>query len=362
MKKDPARIFIFDKLSEYPNSKSIFIKKILKFYLENKNFSYIDINKAITEQLKYERKVTKASEKIFENLRMSFDYELIFSLLNLLIVIFAMALINLKDFTKYQYFLIVIILCCISLFDAFNHLFFFDLNDWDSLWKTVVDTLLNVLIIALSTALSIQQNPSHALVKIWAFACLLKLYRFFLLYFKFDRQKLKAHVLYPFFRQLYDIAFQVFILFIVFASLGVNVFGGNINSYSLDVYNESMGTDYEYEILNFNTILNSGLTFFIIMLNNNWPIIANLSVIVNSQNKRLMKFMFIFFKFLVNYVFINSLIAFIIQIFNEYENRQRLNMIKRLSDLKGDQNKAADIKDEDYSDVFDDDLSIIDNR
>ena len=235
------------------------------------------------------------------------------------------------------------------------------MQDLDSLWKTSFDTILNVLLIIISTALALQDIPSNNFTKLWAFLCLLKLFRVFMLYFKFDRKKLKTHILYPFFKQLYEISFQVFVLFVVFSSLGVNIFGGNVNSYSLDIYNESMGTDYEYETMNFNTILNSAVTYFIVMLNNNWPIIANLSVISNSQNKRLMKFMFVFFKFLVNYIFINSLIAFIIQIFNEYEGKQKQRMSRKLSDFKGIHQSQVAINENDLSDIFDEDLSLIED-
>jgi hypothetical protein len=358
VQKVHVKNFVYERLTDYPNIKSVLIKRILNIYIENQHIDFIDIKKSIDEQLKYERKVTKASEEIFHNLKQSFEYELAFAIVNLIIVCLALYFISMKDFSKYQYFLIVIFLCCLSLLDAFNHLFFYDINDYDSMWKTIFDTVINIVVIGLSIALSLQKEPSSALIKLWAFLCLTKMFRVFLIYFKFDRHKLRRHILYPFFRQLYEISFQVFILFLVFASLGVNIFGGNINSYSLSIYNEAMGTDYEYETMNFNTILNSLTTFFIVMLNNNWPIIANISVISNSDNKRLMKFMFILFKFLINYIFINSLIAFIIQIFNEYENRQKIRMTQRLSELKGIDPSQVFYTENELSDIFDEDLSV----
>lgn len=358
VKKVHAKDFAYKKLLDYPNIKSSFLKRIITMYMENRNFAFIDIKKSIDDQLRYERKITKASEELFEILKHSFEYELAFSILNLLIVIFPLYLISIKDFTKYQYFLTVIILCCLSLFDAFNHLFFYDLNDLDKLWKTIFDTILNLCIIGISIFLALQEIASPALIKVWAFVCLLKLYRVFLLYFRFDRQKLRTHILYPFFKQLYEISFQIFIVFFLFASIGVNVYGGNINSYTLDIYNEAMKTDYEYETMNFNTILNSGVTFFIVMLNNNWPIIANLSVISNSHNKRLMKFIFVFFKFFVNYIFINSLIAFIIQIFNEFDMRQKARHTKKMSTAKNIDLNTVVLNENDLSDVFDEDVSM----
>jgi hypothetical protein len=353
-----AKEFAYNKLQDYPNIKSSFLKRIITMYMENRNFAYIDIKKSIEDQLKYERKITKASEELFEGLKHSFEYELAFSLINLLIVIFPLYLISIKDFGKYQYYLTVIIFCCLSLFDGFNHLFFYDLNDLDKLWKTLFDTVLNVLIIGISVFLSLQTVASPSVIKVWAFICLLKLYRVFLLYFRFDRQKLRTHILYPFFKQLYEVSFQVVILFFLFSSIGVNVFGGNINSYTLDIYNEAMNTDYEYETMNFNTILNSAVTFFIVVLNNNWPIIANLSVISNNHNKRLMKFMFVFFKFFVNYIFINSLIAFIIQVFNEFDVLQKERLSKKMSLAENFNHNKAILRENELSDIFDGDASI----
>jgi len=357
-----AKDFAYNKLLDYPNIKSSLLKRIIIMYMENRNFAFIDIKKTIEEQTKYERKITKASEELFEGLKHSFEYELAFSIINLLIVIFPLYLISIKDFSKYQYFLTVIILCCLSLFDAFNHLFFYDLNDLDKMWKTSFDTILNLCIIGISIFLALQEVPSHGLIKVWAFVCLLKLFRVFLLYFRFDRQKLRTHILYPYLKQLYEISFQVFIVLFLFSSIGVNVYGGNINSFTLDTYNEAMMTDYEYETMNFNTILNSAVTFFIVMLNNNWPIIANLSVISNSQNKRFMKFVFVFFKFFVNYILINSLIAFIIQVFNEFDIRQKTRLAKKMSALKNVDFNHVMLNDNELSDIFDEDTSVNNGR
>ena len=171
-------------------------------------------------------------------------------------------------------------------------------------------------------------------------------------------------MLYPLFRYAYDVFAQVVVLFIVFASIGVNLFGGNINSYAMDLYNDALGTDAEYEVFNFNTFTNSAITLFIVMLNNNWPALANLSVITNNQYKRQMKFMFVFFKFTVNYIFVNSLIAFMIQIFNDFDKRQKKSATLRLSKVSANFENAEhlEVKDEDLSDIFDEDLSVIEDK
>ena len=100
-------------------------------------------------------------------------------------------------------------------------------------------------------------------------------------------------------------------------------FGGNINTFSLDLYNEELQTNYDYENLNFNTFSNSFIFFFAVSLNNNWPVLANLSIVTSSEGeRRLVKFIFILFKLIVNYIILNSIIAFIIEIFNDYEKNK----------------------------------------
>lgn len=101
----------------------------------------------------------------------------------------------------------------------------------------------------------------------------------------------------------------------IFGSIGLNFFGGNINSFSIDLYNEDMKTDLNYENLNFNTFVNSLVFLFVIALNNDWPVLANISIVNKfDSSKRILRVYFIIFKFFVNYLLLNSMIAFIIEI------------------------------------------------
>ena len=124
-------------------------------------------------------------------------------------------------------------------------------------------------------------------------------------------------MIYPFLIYIYEIVTQLFILYVLFAVIATNLFGGNINDYSMDLYNDSLGTEFEYTHINFNTFINSLVSLYVITLNDNWPVIANINIISKTGGKRQMKFMFVIFKLLINYVLINSLIAFMIETFNE---------------------------------------------
>lgn len=121
-------------------------------------------------------------------------------------------------------------------------------------------------------------------------------------------------------RFVYDLSLQILVVFLIFGSVGLNFFGGSINSFSLDVYNEDMNTDLNYEYLNFNTFANSLIFLFVIITNNDWPVLANICIADSGRagNRRLLRFVFIFFKFFVNYVLLNSIVAFMMEILYEF--------------------------------------------
>lgn len=347
------KVFVYEKMLDYPDTSKIFVKKALFLHMDEKNpLTEEEFKEKIKEHVKKDPKIVRASEDIFWNLKQSFEYELIFSIVNLVIMAVAIQVIHIRDFSKYHYFIIMIALCCLSLFDFFNNLFFFDVTFYDRMWKTLFDTILNVAIILLSLMLLLTNLEASSIVKMWAFLCLAKQFRFFLLIFKFNRQEMRSHVIYPFTRYALDVFGLVMVLYIIFGSITLNLYGGNIHSYTMDNYNTILKRDHEYHYLNFNTIINSWVTLFVVMMNNNWAILANLSVIADIQKKQIMKFTFIIFKFLVNYIFINSLIAFTIQIFSEYDQNKVDKRIIELKKLAGKEDKENDVQDADHSDVF----------
>lgn len=59
----------------------------------------------------------------------------------------------------------------------------------------------------------------------------------------------------------------------------------------------------------------------IILFNDQWTIITNMAVITNIENRYSMRFFLVFFKMLMNYLLLNSLIAFVIEVFINYETK-----------------------------------------
>lgn len=353
----PAKAFVFEQMIEKPNANQELVKAILLLHLNDKSVSQDEIKRRINAQSQEIPEITRASEDIFWKLRQSFEYELIFSIINLIIVIIALQVIHARDFSKYHHFIIVIGLCCLSLFDFLNNIFFFDMTLIDKLWKTIFDTILNFLIIGCCLFVVLSDYHTAGIVKVWAFLCLAKQFRFFLLLFKFNRQRMRSHIIYPYGRYLYDVTGLIIVLFIIFGTLVLNLFGGNVHTFTSILYNEQLKTEYEYEYLNFNSLINSLISLFVVVLNNNWPILANMGVIGDIQKKQIMKFVFIVFKLLINYILINSLIAFTIQIFSEFEERQKGILLSKLDAVRPVAKDAPEPIDEDYSDVFDEEES-----
>lgn len=206
----------------------------------------------------------------------------------------------------------------------YRHDLKFDIN-----WKSYLDAILGISTIALSIYL-VYYPQDITVVKVWAMFSLMKCFRFIVYFFRFDRRQLKSNVIYPGLRYIYDLSLQIFVIFLIFASIGLNFFGGNINSFSLDVYNEDMGTDLDYERLNLNTFANSLVFLFVVMMNNDWPVLTNICIINNSKgNRRILRFLFIFFKFFVNYLLLNSIVASLLEILYEYQKKQKAKGIKQ---------------------------------
>lgn len=90
-----------------------------------------------------------------------------------------------------------------------------------------------------------------------------------------------------------------------------------------------LNENYSFEYLNFNSFLNGLLASMIIVFNDQWTIITNMAVITNLENRYSMRFFIIFFKMLMNYLLLNSLISFIIEVFLEYKSRLVEDRLKR---------------------------------
>lgn len=99
------------------------------------------------------------------------------------------------------------------------------------------------------------------------------------------------------------------------------------------------------------------LSSMIILFNDEWTIITNMAVVTNMESRFTMRFFLVFFKMLMNYLLLNSLITFVIEVFIEYEEYlfKKLALAKsRETSRRNSTAKAAKIDHETeiFGDVF----------
>lgn len=319
--KNNVKKRVFEKLVDYPNAPKKYIKQLIALYIAGKMKNYFSMEQLIDSQYQKTLKANTASQYIFDMLKRMKSYELFYSIVDGIIAMFAMYVIYVKTFDRYQHFLYMILLCGISSMDFLHHCAFAYIENYRRTWKTVTSFALNIIIASLSVALLINETKTTLLIKIWGFMCIAKLFRFSVFYFRFDRKKLKKHILYPFMRQMGDLSRQMFVVIIIFSMIGLIMVGGSINDYTVDVYNKEMKVDYNYGNVNFNSFLNSLVSFYAITLNDSWATVANLAIVDKDHYRKQMRIIFMAFKVIVNFIIINSLIAFVIEIFHQYQKQ-----------------------------------------
>jgi len=147
----------------------------------------------------------------------------------------------------------------------------------------------------------------------------------------------------PTYRRL---AFMLLILFYVYATVGEQIFGGLIRQKS---EYKLKGTDFaadQYWDLNFNDFSSGMVTLFILLIVNNWFVVANAFLILTDSNWSVI--FFVSFFLIANLIVLNILMALILDCFasirDEMEHqeereaqRQRLNSEgSESSDSEGD--------------------------
>lgn len=117
---------------------------------------------------------------------------------------------------------------------------------------------------------------------------------------------------YPFF-------YVMLILYLIFASIGEFIFGGSINSNTLERMNEvGQATKPIYVYHNWNDFLNSVVYLYSINLNNNLPLYVNMSTVNGGQTRNYKPLFFAIFYLLNNLVLMNVFVGQIIEISLSY--------------------------------------------
>lgn len=310
----------FDKLLDYPHVSREYVKNLLTAYNEGNVRDFYSVNQMMEVHYKRGLLPRTASQFIYDALARMKSYEFFYALIDIVIVLFGVFVIQTRQFNRHHYYMFMILLCCISSLDFAHTTIFTHIGNKAKTWKTIVSFALNVVIILLSIVLLIDQLRNIVLVKLWGFVSILKILRFAIFYFKFDTQKLTTLIFRPFGSYIVELISILFILYLFFGMIGLNMFGGVINGNTMGRINEVLGTDLDYVNINFNTFFNSFISFYIVGLNDNWPMIVHMSVFKHEGSNTYGKIVFLLFKLIVNFILINSLTAFAIEIFNDYEH------------------------------------------
>ena len=102
-------------------------------------------------------------------------------------------------------------------------------------------------------------------------------------------------------------------IFYVFAQLGMIIFGGQIRKNSSQIVHDSSIPD-NYYLINFNDLMSSYVTLFILIVVNNWYVIVAMCVDIKGGNT-LYRYFFVIFYYFGVIIGLNIIIAFAIDMY-----------------------------------------------
>ena len=121
-------------------------------------------------------------------------------------------------------------------------------------------------------------------------------------------------------RQTYTFIFVILIEYLIFALIGISLFGGCINSQTSFIYSERVGDSLNsnYEYLNWNDFLNSLVFLFALTMNNQMIMLINMSTVSGGEFRDYRTSFFLVFVILNNMILFNIFIGQVIGISIEY--------------------------------------------
>ena len=102
-------------------------------------------------------------------------------------------------------------------------------------------------------------------------------------------------------------------IFYVFAQMGMLLFGGQIKEDSTEIIHDSSIPD-NYYLMNFNDLMSSFITLFVLIVVNNWYVIVAMCVDIKGGNK-LYRYFFVVFYYFGVIIGLNIIIAFAIDMY-----------------------------------------------
>lgn len=102
-------------------------------------------------------------------------------------------------------------------------------------------------------------------------------------------------------------------IFYVFAQFGMIIFGGDIREDSTEIIHDSSIPD-NYYLMNFNDLMSSLITLFVLIVVNNWYVIVAMCVDIKGGNN-LVRYFFVIFYYFGVIIGLNIIIAFAIDMY-----------------------------------------------
>jgi len=107
---------------------------------------------------------------------------------------------------------------------------------------------------------------------------------------------------------------MLLIIFFIFATIGINIFGGRVSNKTPNIFKEKTGLDLgtNYNYINFNDVPNAILALYINVINNNWIYFMNMFILDAEDGLSDYRWYFVVFQLITNLFVMTILVGFII--------------------------------------------------
>lgn len=163
----------------------------------------------------------------------------------------------------------------------------------------------------------------------------------------------------PFLRDLFG---MVICIFLIFGQIGIDNYGGLINSNTPSIYKDKIGKPLpkDYHKINFNDFPNSIVSLYGVFIKNRWLDITNMYLASSLDAAKNFRFYFIAFQLILNLMILNLVIGFVVEVILSHLNKKYGRYIKideAILNAKAAEEDEEDSSDDDVAeeDIFVDD-------
>ena len=192
------------------------------------------------------------------------------------------------------------------------------------------------------------------LIKIWGCCCMMKFVRLIIYLTTFKQIGLTFQVFFQLIPFLKSFLGMLLIIFFIFATIGMNFFGGRVSNKTPDLFKRKTGFDLgtNYNYINFNDIPSAILALYVNVINNNWIYFANMFILDEEDKMLHYRWYFVIFQLITNLFVMTILIGFIIDnILKQFEKiieeeKEKLKKGEELEPLLGESQDRSQLMDE----------------